>query len=189
MTVDNKTSYEYQLQSFTYAGAPSDYKVITDGIIEPGAAIFGAIVIDSTKEVTVTVNGAETTVNIPAGATTFYCFSVKTGGKYEVVITEKGAATSGNGVVTVTNNTSYEYQLQSFTYANGAPTDYKVIENGEIEPGASIFGAIVVSAETPVSVVVNGAPTSINIPANGVVFYCFAVKEGGEFVVEINPAG
>ena len=90
--------------------------------------------------------------------------------------------------MTVTNNTSYEYQLQSFTYANGAPADYKVIENGEIEPGDSIFGAIVVSAETPVSVSVNGAATQINIPANGVIFYCFAVKAGGDFNVEINPA-
>ena len=70
----------------------------------------------------------------------------------------------------------------------GAPTDYKVIENGEIVPGPSIFGAIVISAETPVTVVVNGTPTSVNIPANGVVFYCFAVKEGGQFNVEINPA-
>ena len=189
VTVDNKTSYEYKVQSFTYAnGAPSDYKDVTDGIIEPGAAIFGAIVIDSTKEVTVTVNGVETNVNIPAGPTTFYCFSVKTGGKYEVVITEKGAATTGNGIVTVENKTSYEYEVQSFTYANGAPTDYQVITNGEIAPGASIFGAIVVSAETPVSVVVNGAATSINIPANGVVFYCFAVKEGGAYNVVINPA-
>ena len=187
VSVDNKTSYEYQLQSFTYAGTPTDYKVITDGIIEPGAAIFGAIVIDSTKEVTVTVNGVETTVNIPAGNVTFYCFAVKTGGNYEVVITEKGAATSGKGIVIVTNNTSYEYQLQSFTYA-GTPTDYKVIENGEIEPGAAIFGAIVISADTPVVVIVNGTPTTINIPANGVVFYCFAVKEGGEFNVVINPA-
>lgn len=188
VTVDNQTAYEYQLQSFTYAGAPTDYKVIENGEIEPGDAIFGAIVIDGTKEVVVTVNGVETSVNIPAGPSTFYCFSVKTGGKYEVVITEKGEAASGNGIVTVTNNTAYEYQLQSFTYANGAPTDYKVIENGEIEPGESIFGAIVVSAETPVSVVVNGAPTAINIPANGVVFYCFAVKAGGDFAVEINPA-
>ena len=188
VTVDNQTAYEYQLQSFTYAGAPTDYKVIENGEIEPGDAIFGAIVIDSTKEVTVSVNGVETSVNIPAGASTFYCFSVKTGGKYEVVITEKGAAAAGNGIVTVTNNTDCEYQLQSFTYANGAPTDYKVIENNEIVPGESIFGAIVVSAETPVSVVVNGAATQINIPANGVIFYCFAVKAGGEFNVEINPA-
>ena len=187
VVVDNKTSYEYQLQSFIYAGAPSDYKVIEDGMIEPGAAVFGAIVIDSSKEVTVTVNGVETSVNIPAGNVTFYCFAVKTGGKYEVVITEKGAAASGNAIVNVTNNTSYEYQLQSFTYA-GAPTDYKVIENGEIEPGASIFGAIVISADCPVVVVVNGVATTVNIPANGVIFYCFAVKEAGEFNVEINPA-
>lgn len=79
------------------------------------------------------------------------------------------------------------YEVQSFTYA-GAPTDYKVVENGEIEPGAAIFGAIVVSVDTPVSVVVNGTPTSVNIPAGGVTFYCFAVKEAGEFNVEINPA-
>ncbi len=186
VSVDNKTGYDYQLQSFTYAGAPTDYKVITDGIITPGASIFGAIVIDSTKEVTVTVNGVETSVNIPAGPTTFYCFAVKTGGKYDVVITEKGAAASGNAIIKVNNNTDYAFQLQSFTY-EGAPKDYVVIENGEIVPGASIFGAIVISADTPVDVVVNGAPTAINIPNGGNVFYCFAVKEGGEFVVEINP--
>ena len=43
---------------------------------------------------------------------------------------------SVSGIVTVTNNTEYEYELQSFTYANGVPTDHKVIENGEIEPAA-----------------------------------------------------
>jgi len=188
VSVKNNTSYEYQLQSFTYAGAPSDYKVITDGIITPGASIFGAIVIDSSKEVVVTVNGVETSVNIPAGPSTFYCFPVKEGGTYDVVISEKGAApVSGNGIIKITNNTSYEYQLQSFTYA-GAPTDYKVIENNEIVPGASIFGAIVISAETPVTVVVNGTATTVNIPNGGIVFYCFSVKEAGEYVVEINPA-
>ena len=191
VTVTNNTGAKYELQSFTYAGAPTGYKVITDGQIEPGDAIFGAIVVDSSKEVVVTVNGVQTSVNIPAGASTFYCFAVKQGGAYDVVISEKGAAAPApaatTGKVNVTNNTQYAYQVQSFTYA-GAPTDYKVIENGEIEPGASIFGAIVISAETPVSVVVNGTPTSVNIPANGVVFYCFSVKEAGEFNVEINPA-
>ena len=188
VTVTNNTEYAYELQSFTYAGAPTDYKVITNGIIEPGAAIFGAIVIDSSKEVTVTVNGSETNVNIPAGGVTFYCFAVKQSGKFDVVISEKGSApiTGTKGIVKVTNNTSYDYQLQSFTYA-GAPTDYKVIENGEIEPGAAIYGAIVISSETPVVVVVNGAETAINIPAGGVTFYCFAVKAPGEFNVVINP--
>jgi len=156
-------------------------------VITPGAAIFGAIVIDSSKEVSVYVNGVETSVNIPAGATTFYCFAVKTGGKYEVVITEKGAPVAGNAIVTVDNQTSYEYELQSFTYA-GAPSDYKVVENGEIEPGASIFGAIVISADTPVTVTVNGVATTVNIPNGGKVFYCFAVKEGGEFKVVITAA-
>ena len=189
VNVTNNTDNAYELQSFIYAGAPSNYQVITDGIIVPGNAVYGAIVIDSSKEVTVTVNGVETSVNIPAGASTFYCFAVKEGGEYNVVISEKGAApvVGTKGIVTVTNNTDYEYQVQSFTYA-GAPTDYKVVENGEIEPGAAIFGAIVISADTPVTVVVNGSATSVNIPANGVVFYCFSVKTAGDYVVEINPA-
>ena len=189
VTVDNKTSYDYQLQSFTYgASGPSDYQVITDGIIVPGASIFGAIVIDSTKEVTVYVNGVATNVNIPAGPSTFYCFAVKTGGAYDVVITEKGAAVPGNATVTVTNNTSCDYQLQSFTYDAQGAHDYVVIENNEIVPGAAIFGAIVVSAETPVVVVVNGTATTVNIPAGNIVYYCFSVKEAGTFEVVINPA-
>ena len=190
VTVTNNTNNTYELQSFIYAGTPSNYQVITDGIIVPGNAVFGAIVIDSTKEVTVTVNGAETTVNIPANGVTFYCFAVKEGGAYDVVISEKGAApvVGTTGVVTVTNNTSYDYQLQSFDYVNGAPANYQVITNGEIVPGASVFGAIVISADTPVSVVVNGTATTVNIPANGVVFYCFSVKAAGEFNVVINPA-
>ena len=190
VTVTNNTNNTYELQSFIYAGTPSNYQVITDGIIVPGNAVFGAIVIDSTKEVTVTVNGAETTVNIPANGVTFYCFAVKEGGAFDVVISEKGAApvVGTTGVVTVTNNTSYDYQLQSFDYVNGAPANYQVITNGEIVPGASVFGAIVISADTPVSVVVNGTATTVNIPANGVVFYCFSVKAAGEFNVVINPA-
>ena len=78
-------------------------------------------------------------------------------------------AASGNAIVNVTNNAGCDYQLQSFTYV-GAPSDYKVIENGEIVPGASIFGAIVVSADTAVTVTVNGAETAVNIPNGGVVF-------------------
>ena len=190
VTVTNNTNNTYELQSFIYAGAPSNYQVITDGIIEPGAAVFGAIVIDSTKEVTVTVNGAETTVNIPdAGkGVTFYCFAVKEGGAYNVVISEKGAApvVGTKGIVTVTNNTSYEYEVQSFTYA-GAPTNYQTVTNGEIEPGAAIYGAIVISVDTPVTVVVNGSATQINIPAGNIVYYCFAVKTAGDYVVVINP--
>ena len=52
----------------------------------------------------------------------------------------------------------------------------------------SIFGAIVISTDTPVTVVVNGSATYINIPAGNITFYCFAVAEAGEYVVEINPA-
>ena len=189
VTVTNNTTNTYELQSFIYAGTPSNYQTITDGIIVPGAAVFGAIVIDSTKEVTVTVNDVETTVNIPAGPITYYCFAVKEGGEYNVVISEKGAApvVGTKGIVTVTNNTSYEYEVQSFTYA-GAPSNYQTITNGEIEPGASIFGAIVISADSPVTVVVNGAATTVNIPAGNIVYYCFSVKTAGDYVVVINPA-
>ena len=189
VTVTNNTNNTYELQSFIYAGTPSNYQVITDGIIVPGNAVFGAIVIDSTKEVTVTVNGAETTVNIPANGVTFYCFAVKEGGAYNVVISEKGAApvVGTKGIVTVTNNTSYEYEVQSFTYGANGPENYQVVENGEIEPGAAIYGAIVISVDTPVTVVVNGSATQINIPAGNIVYYCFAVKTAGDYVVVINP--
>ena len=134
--------------------------------------------------VKVIVNGSETPMVDPAMAGGFYCFNVAPGTNTIEVMFKEAAPTGG--VVTVDNQTSYEYQLQSFTYA-GAPTDYKVIENGEIEPGAAIYGAIVISTDTPVVVVVNGAETVINIPAGGVTFYCFAVKEPGEFNVVINP--
>lgn len=190
VTVKDNAGYGYQLMSFTYgASGPEGYKVITDGAIQSGASIFGAIVIDSTKEVSVYVNGVETTINIPNQGIVYYCFAVKAGGTYDVVITEKGSNPSAGtkGIVNVTNNTSYAYELQSFTYA-GQPTNYQTITNNEIEPGAAIYGAIVISADTPVVVVVNGAATQINIPAGGVVYYCFAVKEAGEFNVEINPA-
>ncbi len=186
--VKNNTEVNYMLQSFTYgANGPEGYTTITDGVITPGASIFGAILVTSNDEVVVTVNGVETSINIPVptGTGKYYCFAVKEGGKYDVVISKPGEAVSGNGIVKVTNNSGYDYQLQSFVYVNGAPSDYKVIENGEIEPGASVFGAIVISADTPVTVTVNGAATNVNIPSNGVVFYCFAVKEGGEFNVVI----
>ena len=62
------------------------------------------------------------------------------------------------------------------------------VTNGEIVPGASIFGAIVIDSTKEVTVTVNGTATSVNIPANGVVFYCFSVKAAGEFNVVINPA-
>ena len=139
------------------------------------------------KRFNVTVNGVATSINIPVptGTGKYYCFSVKEGGKYDVVISKPGAAVDGNAIVNVTNNAGCEYQLQSFTYA-GSPSDYHVIENGEIVPGASIFGAIVTDAN--VTVTVNGAVTQINIPNGGKTFYCFAVKEGGEFNVVIDPA-
>lgn len=89
-------------------------------------------------------------------------------------------------VVSVTNNTDYDYQLQSFLYA-GAPTDHKVIENGMIEPGAAMYGAVVISADAPVIVIVNGVETMVNIPSGGVVFYCFAVREACNYDVVINP--
>lgn len=87
INVTNESNIDYQLQSFTYAGAPSNYQVITDNQIVPGAAIFGAIVVNNATPVTVTVNGVATSVNIPNGDITFYCFSVKTADTFNVVIT------------------------------------------------------------------------------------------------------
>ena len=142
-----------------------------------------------TTEVTVKVNGVATTINIPADGKTFYCFAVKTGGSYDVVITPAGQEeASTNGVVNVTNASNVAYELQSFTYGDTGPENYQVITNNEIVPGNSIFGAIVVDSATLVTVTVNGAATTINIPANGKTFYCFAVKTGGNYDVVITPA-
>ena len=135
--------------------------------------------------VKVVVNGNETPITSPANAGGFHCFNVAPGNNTIEVLFKESDPTVG--VVTVDNKTTYTYEIQSFTYA-GAPSDYQVVTNGEIVPGASIFGAIVISADTPVVVVVNGAETAINIPNGAVVFYCFAVKEAGEFNVVINPA-
>ena len=44
------------------------------------------------------------------------------------------------------------------------------------------------TCDKEVTVYVNGVETTVNIPAGGVTFYCFSLKTGGEFVVEINPA-
>ena len=134
----------------------------------------------------VVVNGNETPMTDPAMAGGFYCFAVAPGNNTIEVLFKASEPT--NGIVKVDNKTTFDYQVQSFTYGATGPSDYQVVENGEIVPGASIFGAIVIDSTKEVTVTVNGAATGINIPANGVTFYCFAVKEAGEFNVEINPA-
>lgn len=189
VTVTNNTSVEYQLQSFEYTNnAPSNYKVITDGIIVPGSSVFGAIVVAAGVEVVVKINGADAAPVIPAGPSTFYCFSVKEGGNYEVVISEKGEAVEGNAKIVVTNDSNVEYKIQWFELVNGAPAGFNDVTNGEIVPGASVWGTIVVSNDTPVSVTVNGAPSSFNLPQATVTYYCFKVVEGGNYEVVITPA-
>ncbi len=37
ISITNNAGVEYQLQSFTYAGAPSNYQVIINGVITPAA--------------------------------------------------------------------------------------------------------------------------------------------------------
>ena len=133
----------------------------------------------------VVVNGNETPMINPAQAGGFYCYNVAPGNNTIEVLFK--TLTPTNGVVTVTNNTSYEYEVQSFTYA-GAPTNYQTITNGEIEPGAAIDGAIVIDSTKEVTVTVNGVETAINIPAGPITYYCFAVKTAGDYVVVINPA-
>ena len=132
---------------------------------------------------------ASTAVYEEATGGSFAVLTCAMGDFGNLVPVENGGALELGKLICVKPAAAEGYELVSVV-VNGsdAPTDYQVIDNGEIVPGESIFGAIVVSAETPVSVVVNGAATQINIPANGVIFYCFAVKEGGEFNVEINPA-
>lgn len=87
VAVTNESNIEYNLVSFPYTGGTPTFTPVTDNTIEPGATIFGAVAVASSVSVTVTVNGTATTVNIPAGPTTYYCFAVKTAGYYNVVIT------------------------------------------------------------------------------------------------------
>ena len=188
VTVKNNTSHEYILQSFNFVnGAPSGYVTITDGRIAPGAAVFGAIVVDSSIEVVVTVNGKETSPNIPAGNVTYYCWSVKESGKFEVVISEKSAP-SGDAVYTITNNTSFSYQFLSFNLVGGAPDAFVPVANGTVTPGTSVWVAVAIDSANAVSVTVNGEAPGLAMPKDGVTYYCFSVKAGGEFAVVINPA-
>ena len=114
VNVTDNINSGYQLMSFTYgANGPEGYKVITDGAIVAGPSVFGAIVIDGTKEVSVYVNGTETSINIPNAGVTYYCFAVTAGSTYDVVISEKGSApvTGTKGIVHVDNHTSYDSEL------------------------------------------------------------------------------
>jgi hypothetical protein len=121
----------------------------------------------------------------PAMAGGYYCFMITPG--ENVIDVAFQAAEPTNGIVTVTNNTDYAYELQSFIYA-GAPSNYQVITDGIIVPGNAVYGAIVIDSSIEVTVTINGAEPFPTIPANGVTFYCFAVKEAGEFNVVIDPA-
>lgn len=189
VTVTNNTDVQYQLQSFEFENnTPSNYQIITDGIIVPGKTIFGAIVVAAGVEVEVKINGADAAPVISAGPSTFYCFAVKEGGNYEVVISEKGAVVEGNATIVVTNDSNIEYKVQWFELVNGAPAGFNDVTNGEIVPGASVWGTIVVSNDTKVSVTVNGAASSFNLPQATVTYYCFKVVEGGTYEVVITPA-
>ena len=152
---------------------------ITDGVIQPGNSIFGAILVTSNDEVVVTVNGVATSINIPVptGTGTYYCFSVKEGGKYDVVISKPGAAVEGNAIVNVTNNAGCEYKLQTFNLVGGAPDAFVDVENGEIVPGQNVWGAIVVAGDATVSVTVNGNAPGLTLPNGGKIYFCFSVKE------------
>ena len=189
--VKNNAGVNYMLQSFTYgANGPEGYTTITDGVIQPGNSIFGAILVTSNDEVVVTVNGTATSINIPVptGTGTYYCFSVKEGGKYDVVISKPGQAVEGNATVNVTNNAGCDYQLQSFNLVGGAPDAFVNVENGVIEPGQNVWGAIVVAGDASVSVTVNGNAPGLTLPNGGKIYFCFSVKEGGEINIVINAA-
>ena len=192
VTVTNNTTASYTLKSFTYSnGAPSDYLDVVDGVIVPGAAIYGAVVVDSTVEVAITVNGSDAFPVINAGPVTYYCFAVKTGGNYEVVISEKGAtppATGTKGIINVTNNTSYEAELVTFTLAGQTPSPFEAVENGEVEIGDNVWCAIVVPTGTPVTVTINGNAPGLTLPSGGNTYFCFSIKTAGDYAVVVNPA-
>lgn len=87
VAITNASNIEYKLVSFPYAGGTPTFTDVENNTIVPGATMFGAIQIAASVAVTVTVNGVATNPNIPVGTNTCYCFSVKTAGTYNVVIT------------------------------------------------------------------------------------------------------
>ena len=142
-------------------------------------------------EVSITVNGSDAFPVINAGPVTYHCFSVKTGGDYQVVISEPGAtppATGTKGIITVTNNTSYEPQLVSFTLVGGAPNGFTPVVDGEVEAGDSVWCAIVVADGTPITVTINDKAPGLTMPSNGNTYYCFSIKTAGDYVVVVNLA-
>ena len=54
--------------------------------------------------------------------------------------------------------------------------------DGLADGGGAVAGAVACVVDG------DGDAFQINIPANGVIFYCFAVKEGGAFDVVIDLA-
>lgn len=130
----------------------------------------------------VKLNGSAQTLTDPSNAGGYYCFTASQTNEITVEVNGTDVFT---GDINVTNASNVNYTLMSMVYGQTGPTDYQTITNGKIEPASSKFGCIVVDSSVKVTVTVNGTATTINIPANGVTYYCFAVKTAGTYEVVI----
>ncbi len=178
----------YTVSSFELNGqTPTNFVQLTSGDKVDAGKWLGVkctpeegYVVDSVK-----VNGTDATL---MGG--YYCSKVVEGTVvFEVVVTFKASQpVDPTATINVTNSSNVEYQLQSFVYGQNGPSNYQVITDGKITSGQTIWGAIVVSSSTSVTVTVNGTVTNVNIPNGQNIFYCFAVSTGGayEVVITIN---
>ena len=91
--------------------------------------------------------------------------------------------------VVATANEGYEI-VKVIVNGNETPITDPAMAGGfycfNVAPGNNTIEVMFKESEPTMGVVT--VDNSVNIPAGGVTFYCFAVKEAGEFVVEINPA-
>ena len=183
-----------KVEVFTCApyGFAAMQPVANGGEVVPGNWICVKVTPAGENTVTsVKHNGSDVLLADLETAKGFYCFTAVEGkNKLEVAITGEAVL---KAKVNVTNESNIAYKLQSFVYGETGPSNYQDITNGEIVPGAAIFGAIVVAANTPVVVTVNGVATTVNIPVPNatnpeIIYYCFSVKTADTFNVVITPA-
>lgn len=134
----------------------------------------------------VKLNESAQTLTPPAQAGGYYCFTATAENEITIEVAGEGVL---KAQLAITNESNIEYTLTHFVYA-GAPGEFLPVENNEIVPGASIFGAVVITPQEgkTITVTVNGTPTTVNIPNGGKTYYCFPVKTADTYTIVITIA-
>lgn len=165
------------------AGAPSNFKQIESGDkVDAGKWLGVKCTPNDNYEVeSVKVNGVD--AKLMGG---FYCYKVEENTSlYEIVVTYKESTpVDKTATINVSCPQNITYEIQSFVYGQQGPSNFQT-SDGKITSGQSVWGAIVLDASMNVTVTVNGQATTVNIPKDGKLFYCFAVPTGGTYEVVI----